>query len=323
MPTTYEILSMKRLFSFLAITVLAISCLTACNSRTQETPAATNRLRIVTTIFPQYDFAREIAGGKADITMLLKPGMESHSYEPSPRDIQSIQNSDLFIYTGGENDAWVENILNSMGEKKPATIKLLDTVKTVEEETANGMEHGHDGHRHDIDEHVWTSPKNAIAIVDRIAAAMSEKDPDNATLYEQNRQRYVGQLQQMNATFRDVIGHAKRKTLLFGDRFPFRYFADEYGLKYYAAFTGCSVETEASAATLAFLIDRAKKEHIPVVFTIEFSNGKIADAISDATGARKMTLYSYHNLTRDQLVAGETVLGLMQKNIDSLKTALY
>ena len=291
---------MKRLFSFLAITVLAISCLTACNSRTQETPAATNRLRIVTTIFPQYDFAREIAGGKADITMLLKPGMESHSYDPSPRDI-----------------------LNSMGEKKPATITLLDTVKTVEEETANGMEHGHDGHRHDIDEHVWTSPKNAIAIVDRIAAAMSEKDPDNATLYEQNRQRYVGQLQQMNATFRDVIGHAKRKTLLFGDRFPFRYFADEYGLKYYAAFTGCSVETEASAATLAFLIDRAKKEHIPVVFTIEFSNGKIADAISDATGARKMTLYSYHNLTRDQLEAGETVLGLMQKNIDSLKTALY
>ncbi len=323
MPTTYEILSMKRLFSFLAIAVLAISCLTACNSRTQETPAATNRLRIVTTIFPQYDFAREIAGGKADVTMLLKPGMESHSYEPSPRDIQSIQNCDLFIYTGGENDAWVENILNSMGEKKPATIKLLDTVKTVEEETANGMEHGHDGHRHDIDEHVWTSPKNAIAIVDRIAAAMSEKDPDNATLYEQNRQRYVGRLQQMDATFRDVIGHAKRKTLLFGDRFPFRYFADEYGLKYYAAFTGCSVETEASAATLALLIDRAKKEHIPVVFTIEFSNGKIADAISDATGARKMTLYSYHNLTRDQLEAGETVLGLMQKNINSLKTALY
>ncbi|MBS7405364.1 MAG: zinc ABC transporter substrate-binding protein, partial [Oxalobacter sp.] len=136
-------------------------------------------------------------------------------------------------------------------------------------------------------------------------------------------QRYVGQLQQMDATFRDVIGHAKRKTLLFGDRFPFRYFADEYGLKYYAAFTGCSVETEASAAPLAFLIGRAKKEHIPVVFTIEFSNGKIADAISDATGARKMTLYSYHNLTRDQLEAGETVLGLMQKNIDSLKTALY
>ncbi len=305
------------------MTALAAICLTACDSRTHETPASTHRLRIVTTIFPQFDFAREIGGGKADVAMLLKPGMESHSYEPSPRDIQSIQNSDLFIYTGGENDAWVENILNAMGDKKPATIKLLDTVNTVEEETVDGMEHDHDGPRHDIDEHVWTSPKNAVIIVDRIAAAMAEKDPANAGLYEQNRQRYVGQLQQMDTTFRDVIGHAKRKTLLFGDRFPFRYFADEYGLKYYAAFSGCSVETEASAATLAFLIERAKKEHIPVVFTIEFSNGKIADAISDATGARKMTLYSYHNLTRDQLEAGETVLGLMQKNIDSLKTALY
>ncbi len=305
------------------MTALAAICLTACDSRTHETPASTHRLRIVTTIFPQFDFAREIGGGKADVAMLLKPGMESHSYEPSPRDIQSIQNSDLFIYTGGENDAWVENILNAMGDKKPATIKLLDTVNTVEEETVDGMEHDHDGPRHDIDEHVWTSPKNAVIIVDRIAAAMAEKDPANAGLYEQNRQRYVGQLQQMDTTFRDVIGHAKRKTLLFGDRLPFRYFADEYGLKYYAAFSGCSVETEASAATLAFLIERAKKEHIPVVFTIEFSNGKIADAISDATGARKMTLYSYHNLTRDQLEAGETVLGLMQKNIDSLKTALY
>ena len=305
------------------MTALAAICLTACDSRTHETPASTHRLRIVTTIFPQFDFAREIGGGKADVAMLLKPGMESHSYEPSPRDIQSIQNSDLFIYTGGENDAWVENILNAMGDKKPATIKLLDTVNTVEEETVDGMEHDHDGPRHDIDEHVWTSPKNAVIIVDRIAAAMAEKDPANAGLYEQNRQRYVGQLQQMDTTFRDVIGHAKRKTLLFGDRFPFRYFADEYGLKYYAAFSGCSVETEASAATLAFLIERAKKEHIPVVFTIEFSNGKIADAISDATGARKMTLYSYHNLTRDQLEAGETILGLMQKNIDSLKTALY
>ena len=314
---------MKRIFSLLAVTALTISCLTACNSRTQETSAATHRLRIVTTIFPQYDFAREIGNGKADVTMLLKPGMESHSYEPSPRDIQSIQNSDLFIYTGGENDAWVENILNAMGDKKPATIKLLDTVKTVEEEAVTGMENSHDGHRHDIDEHVWTSPKNAITIVDRIAAAMAEKDPANANLYEQNRQHYVAELQQMDTAFRDVVSHAKRKTLLFGDRFPFRYFADEYGLKYYAAFSGCSTETEASAATLAFLIDRAKKEHIPVVFTIEFSNGKIADAISDATGARKMTLYSYHNLTRDQLEAGETVLGLMQKNIDSLKTALY
>lgn len=313
---------MKRFFSILIVAVLSLFCLVACQSRTQEDKPAQHKLNVVTTIFPQYDFARQLAGNKAEVTMLLKPGMESHSYEPTPQDIKMVQNCDLFIYTGGENDVWIEEILNSMGDKKPATLKLLDIVPTVREEVVKGMEHDHDDGADEIDEHVWTSPKNAMAIVNRIAAQMSEKDPENAKTYEMNRESYIRQLKSLDTAFRDIVDHAKRKTVLFGDRFPFRYFTDEYGLKYYAAFTGCSTETEVSAATMAFLIDRVKQEHLPVVFTIEFSNGKIADAISDATGARKMTLFSNHNITRDQLEAGETFLSLMNKNVESLRTAL-
>lgn len=313
---------MKRFFSILIMAVLPLCFLVACQSRTQEDKPNPHKLKVVTTIFPQYDFARQLAGDKAEVTMLLKPGMESHTYEPTPQDIKLIRNSDLFIYTGGENDVWIEEILSSMGDKKPATLKLLDIVPTVKEEVVKGMEHDHDDGEDELDEHVWTSPKNAMAIVNSIAAKMSEKDPENAKAYETNRENYILQLKSLDDAFRNVVKNAKRKTILFGDRFPFRYFADEYGLKYYAAFSGCSTETEASAATMAFLIDRVKREHLPVVFTIEFSNGKIADAISDATGARKMTLFSNHNITRDQLEAGENFLSMMNKNVESLKAAL-
>lgn len=313
---------MKRFISILIVSIFSLFCLVACQSRSEEDKPIQHKLKVVTTIFPQYDFARQIAGDKAEVAMLLKPGMESHSYEPTPQDIKLIQNSDLFIYTGGENDVWIEEILSSMGDKKPATLKLLDIVPTVKEEVVKGMEHNHDDDEDEPDEHVWTSPKNAMAIVNSIAAKMSEKDPENAKTYETNRENYILQLKSLDTAFRDVVKNAKRKTILFGDRFPFRYFADEYGLRYYAAFSGCSTETEASAATIAFLINRVKQEHLPVVFTIEFSNGKIADSISDATGAKKVTLFSNHNISRDQLEAGETFLSLMNKNVESLNTAL-
>lgn len=343
----------KALFTTLAA-VLVLTGLSACNSPDQ--PAVeddSDKLSIVTTIFPQYDFTRQIVGDKADVTMLLKPGAESHSYEPTPQDIKNIQNCDLFIYTGGENDVWVDDILNSMGDQKPETLRLVDCVPTVHEEIVEGMEHEHededeyeheqengDGHEHEqengdeheqeseqeheeeTDEHVWTSPRNAVEIVDKITFLLCEKDQKNADTYKKNSGDYKKQLEELDASFREVVDQAKRKTLLFGDRFPFRYFADAYDLDYYAAFTGCSTETEVSAATVAFLTDKVKEDQLPVVFVIELSDGKTADTICEATGAKKMTLYSCHNITKDQMEDGATYLSMMRENVDSLRAAL-
>lgn len=508
---------MKRSLSFCIALMMAIFCLNGCSTQpqaemSQSASTDNSKLKVVTTIFPQYDFTRQIAGDSAEVTMLLKPGAESHSYEPTPQDIQAVQECDLFIYTGGENDIWVENILESMDDKKPDTLKLVDCVATVTEEIVEGMEHGHghehaeieessikdrplsdftgdyqtvlpyyedgtlddyitdqaeenessfddmkqellerytsdyqnisisentvtftdtagkvsaeydysgfktitgedgditsvwyafeitsrtdgipscllfsdhaidrgehgeehdehdevphfhllygdessdslidienwtpvyfaadasgeqvketlEGHSHEseeeMDEHVWTSPINAIEIVKKITEILSQKDNTNAPIYSKNSTAYIKQLENLDASLHDVTDNAKRKTILFGDRFPFRYLADEYGLSYYAAFSGCSTETDASAATVAFLIDKVEEDAIPVVFSIELSNVKIADTICETTDAQKLTLHSCHNVSQEQMTSGATYLSIMEENIENLRAALY
>ena len=325
---------MKKHISVILTAVLAAVCLSACGKSGKTEDAGASELSVVATIFPPYDFTRQIAGDDADVIMLLSPGAESHSYEPTPQDIKTIQSCDLFIYTGGESDVWVEDILSSMGDQMPETLRLVDCVPTVTEEIVEGMEHGHEehedhgdledheDHEEETDEHVWTSPQNAIKIVENITSRLCEMDPDNAGSYEKNSAGYIEQLEMLDASFREVVGQAERRTILFGDRFPFRYFADEYGLDYYAAFPGCSDETEASAATVAFLINKVNEEQIPVIFTIERSNGKLADSICEATGAEKRILYSCHNVTRNQLDSGATYLSMMMENVESLRAAL-
>ena len=288
-----------------------------------------NKINVVTTIFPTYDFVRQIGGENVNVTMLLKPGQEAHSYEPTPKDILNIQNSDLFIYVGGENDVWVDEILDSMENNRPQTLKLLDITNTLEEEIVEGMEDEHN-HHHDhshedeasIDEHVWTSPKNSILIVEEINNILSEKDEKNSNIYNTNAENYIKSLENLDEKFRQVVDSSKRKTVLFGDRFPFIYFAKEYGINYYAAFSGCSTETEASPKTITFLINKVKEEQIPVVFTIKFSNGKIADTIVEATNTKKLMLNSGHNLTKEQLESGVTYLSLMEENVEILREAL-
>ena len=306
------------------------------------------KISVVTTIFPPYDFVREIAGDEADIKMLLKPGEETHSYEPTPQDIIAIQNSDVFIYTGGENDVWVEDILSSMPDSDMVTLRLTDCVDTVEEEQVEGMKgsagHDHDeedyddvhgGHGdeagdgeaeeespHEVDEHVWTSPVNASLIVEQIKNVLSQADPDNSELYEENTLAYQEQLSELDREFREVVDNAKRDVMIFGDRFPFRYFADEYGLEYYAAFPGCAGDTEPSAATMAFLIEKVKEEKVPAVLKMELSNADIANAIAEATGTEVKVLYSCHNLSADDFENGETYLSMMQKNVETLKEVL-
>lgn len=289
-----------------------------------------DRIRVVATIFPQYDFVRQIAGERAELKMLLKPGEESHSYEPTPQDIIAIQNCDLFIYVGGENDAWVEDILDSMPESGMQTLRLMDCVDTVEEEHVQGMQeekgHEHGGQEedsvHEMDEHVWTSPVNAAQIVEKITEVLSGTDPENAADYRANAAEYEKKLAQLDREFREVTEQAEKKTVIFGDRFPFRYFADEYGLEYYAAFPGCASDTEPSAETMAFLIRKAKEENVSAVLKMELSSDNIANAVAEAAGADVRVFYSCHNLSAEQFENGETYLSMMEKNVETLKEVL-
>lgn len=469
-----------------------------------------DKLQIISTIFPPYDFVRQIAGDAVEVTMLLPLGSESHSFEPTPQDIIRIQNCDVFLYIGGETDAWVDRILGSMSLENTLVLPLLDMVDTVGEEIIEGMEHGHDhshdevdpdqihdrplsdwdgewasiaplaaqgaldaylaplaeaedtsleavkaaqaerwqsdfdaftvdgtavsiggqsaqyayqgyalvegehgasvwyqyalaapaegmpaclafsdhgtggeetehaeddhgahaqeahthlrygddgfaalldaegwspffvdahasaddvlsiltGHSHaeeevELDEHVWTSPKNAKTIVNTLAETLSTLDPDNAPAFRERAAAYGLELDALDQAFAEVVAGAARTTLVFGDRFPFRYFADAYGLDYYAAFPGCATETEASASTIAFLIDKVRAEEIPVVFSIEFSNGRIADAIAESTGAARLEMHSCHNVSKKDFDNGADYLSLMWTNVDRLKEALY
>lgn len=356
--------------AFLAL-MTAAAGLTGCGAQAEAEDDG--RMKIVTTIFPQYDFARAISGGLADVRMLLSPGEEVHSYEPTPMDIMEIQNCDLFIYVGGENDVWVERILENMGDEQPQTLRLVDLTETLSEEIVEGMmesrghdhehshEHSHEEgeeheheeteeheheeteeheheeteeHEHEYggdssheeheeaDEHVWTSPVKAAEITEGIAQKMAELEPENAEVYLANARAYEEQILEVDAQFREIVENGVRRTIVFGDRFPVRYFAEEYGLEYYAAFPGCSSETEPSASTLAFLIDKVREEHIPVVFSIEFSNGNIARAICESGGAVPRTFYSCHNVTKDQMESGATYVSMMAENLEVIREAL-
>jgi len=319
---------MKRLFTFPAwILIFSLAILSGgcrrIESGRNKTQKANGKINVVSVIFPSYDFIRSIAGDKVNLIMLLPPGSESHSYEPKPQDIISIKDSSLLIYPGGENSDWVERILDSISNLSENTIVLnmIDLVDAVEEEIVEGMQN--DDEEPAFDEHVWTSPRNAKAIVAAITNALCELDSANADYYRQNAAAYSAQLDELDASFKAVVDGAKRKTIIFGDRFPFRYLADAYGLDYFAAFPGCSTDTEPSAATVAFLINKVRSEKLPVIFHIELSNEKIADTISEATGAKKLLLHSCHNLTKNDFEKGLTYLDVQKTNVLNLKEALW
>ncbi|MDU1772307.1 MAG: metal ABC transporter substrate-binding protein [Dialister micraerophilus] len=321
---------MKKLLACALAASVAIFGLTACSNQDK---ADAHKLKIVTTNFAEYDFARQITGDKADVKMLLKPGAESHSYEPSPQDIKTIQDSDLFVYVGGDSDEWVGDILESM-DKKPNTFKLMDAVDLMEEEVKEGMVHEHhhdDEHEHEheehadepeMDEHVWTSPVNAIKIVEKMSAEIIKLDPNNADTYKKNTEEYIKKLQKLDGEFREVVNNGKRKEIVVGDRFPFLYFVKEYGIEYYAAFPGCSKDTDTNPATIAFLTEKVKEDNIPVVFHIELSNEQMSKAIAEATGAKSELLNAVHNISDEDFKKGVTYIDLMEHNVEVLKEAL-
>ena len=327
---------MKKTLITAIVAIIALFPVTACQN-IDNTHSLDGRLSVVSTIFPYYDFVREIADGKVINTMLLKPGSESHSYEPTPRDIIMIQNCDLFIYTGGESDAWLDRILDSLDISQMNILRTMDFIDVLEESVIEGMEadsdgsgsstggiNGHSGAAGtpEFDAHVWTSPRNAILITEAISGALCAIDQTNAAEYIQHADNYSAKLTELDAEFRAVVNSAAINIMVFADRFPFRYFAETYGLECYAAFPGCSAESEASAGTVAFLIDIIKSKNISVVYYTEFSNQQMADSISEYTGARKLLFHSCHNVSGADFDNGSSYLSLMQKNVETLKEGL-
>lgn len=283
-------------------------------------------LRIVCTSFPCYDFARAVAGDRGEIQLLIKPGAEVHSYEPTPSEVLSIAECDLFVYIGGESDAWVRSILDSFGNAAPRTLRFFDCIEGIEEEEKEGMTLA-DGHDHgagevEYDEHIWTSPVNAAAMVNALRDALCAIRPEAADAFAGNAERYADGIMELDGEIRATVDSAARRELIFADRFPFLYFVREYGLEYCAAFPSCAAESEPSAKTLAYLIERVKTDGIPAVYTIELSSGRTAQAISEETGAKVLTMQSIQNVSEADFSAGENYLTLMRRNLEALREGL-
>ena len=304
--------------------------LTGCGQTVPE--RVPGRLRIVTTVFPAYDFARAAAGGLADVELLLPPGTESHSYESTPADILAVQDCDLFIYLGGESDECVETILDAV-DPRGEQLRMIDCVPLLEEELVEGMQHSH-AHEHEhgheeehdhgegevtgLDEHVWTDPANAAAITRTIGEKLSALDGAHGDAYRSAARDYAQKLEELDRAFGEFFAE-DRGPMVFGDRFPLRYFAAAYGVEYYAAFPGCGTQTEPSAATVAFLTEKVRREQLPVVWYIEFSNHLVADSIAEAAGAETAMFHTCHNVSRQEIEAGATYLSLMEGNLETLR----
>lgn len=302
-----------------------------------EPGAAENRLNVVTTLFPYYDFARQIGGERINLTLVIPAGMDSHSFEPTPADMRTIQSADILLSNGGAMEHWLEEVLDAIDTGGMTVVTMMDHVDVVEEELVEGMEDGghdheedskdyidHDGHEAEIeyDEHIWTSPVNAMKLTEVIRDTLMQADPDNAEEYRENADAYLAELTELDAGFKEVSDARVRNLMVVGDKFSFRYLADQYKFDYRAAFSGCSTDTEPSAKTIAYLIDKIREEQIPVVYYLELSSHRVAEIIGEETGAEPLLLHSCHNVTRAQFDSGITYAKLMRQNIENLRKGL-
>ena len=332
---------MKKIITLMLVAVLAVCALSGCGTSKSGEDKNDKKIKIVTTIFPEYDWVMQILGDKADkadVTMLLDKGVDLHSYQPSTADIAKISEADVFIYVGGESDEWVEDVLKEAKNKNLKVINLMDVMgdKAKEEEVKEGMQPEEEEHAEEAkdgkeeeeveyDEHVWLSLKNAKIFTKKIADVLSEVDKDNAKTYQANYESYAKKLDDLDKKYADAVASAKNKTLVFGDRFPFRYLVNDYGLDYYAAFVGCSAESEASFETVTFLAKKIDELGLGNVLTIEGKNHKIAKTVVDNTknkDQKVLTMDSMQSTTSKDVKNGATYLGIMEKNLEVLKEAL-
>lgn len=336
----------KKIFGLILAGAVLI---TGCTAKTEKKDKGDNtkgKLKIVTTIFPEYDITRAIAKDKVDLELMIKPGVDVHSFTPTPQDIKTVQNSDIFVYGGTEHDKWVENLTKSIDMKNKKVVKLVDGIQQLEEESVDGMKHEHhhddkkeDEHNHDhkhekedehnhkgeekeLDPHYWTSPKNAIQMVKTITNALVEKDPDNAEFYKENAKNYIKQLEGVDKELHDVVDNAKIKKVVIADRFPFRYLFKDLGLEYRALFSGCSVESTASAGQIKKMVDYVKENKIPVVYHIEMGKGELAETVAKNSGSKVKLLHSIHTVTKEDFDKGVTYIDLMKQNVEALKEGL-
>ena len=310
-----------------AVTAIALGA-SLCGCSGGETADSADRPLIITTIFPAYDFARQVFGDTAEVRMLLKSGQESHSYDPSAKDIVEINGCDLFVYNGGESDQWVESVLQAAPDVE--TFRMTDAVSLLDEEHSEGMQeddhdHDHDhadGDEEEYDEHVWTSPDNAAAIVRALGSRAKALFPDSAAELDSNTESYAAQIGKIDGRLKELLDGEKRY-FIFGDRFPLLYFFKHYGLNYYAAFPGCGSETEPSAQTVTFLLDKlGQPDAVKAVFCIELSGRKLADVLAEDSGLDVVEFHSCHNITADDFAAGETYVSLMERNLQTLEKVL-
>jgi zinc transport system substrate-binding protein len=319
-----------RKFAFLVALVLA-SFFAACGL--QDKPAGSNKVSIVATIFPQYDWLRNILGeyaDRVDLKLLIKNGTDLHSYEPSALDIASIASADLVVYVGGESDEWIEKALAATPKAGRVQVNLMKALgdRVKEEEVIEGMQSdpGEDGEGPENDEHIWLSLKNAEILVKSLAQTLAKIDTANASIYRANAILYASKIHDLDWAYDSTVSYAPQKAILFGDRFPFRYMVDDYGIKYYAAFVGCSAESEASFETVAYLAGMMDSLSLPAIFTIDGSHPNVARAILNASKNSKnapvLELNSMQSVTDEQIRSGLDYLSIMQSNLEMLKKAL-
>ena len=333
----------RRVISLLLALTLILTALTGCRplagqdkkSSSREAGAKQDKYKIVCTTFPQYDWVMNLVGDlkdKFELTYLMESGVDLHSYRPSATDMAKIEGADLFIYVGGESDAWVADALKDSKNQSLRTVNMLDSLGDgkKEEEVVEGMqkeeekeEEGDKGPEYD--EHVWLSLKNARKLTGLISDHMKKIDPADADAINANTKAYQKKLEDLDQTYAEEIKKTGHKPVLFGDRFPFRYLIDDYGLKYYAAFVGCSAESEASFQTVSFLAGKVDELHLPVILTIEKSDHKIAETIRENTRDKNqkiLTLDSLQSVSREDIEKGRNYLKAMEENLDVLKAAL-
>lgn len=292
-------------------TLLLLPCLVLCGCG-EAAPKEKEGLQIVTSIFPVYDFARAVAGEGAEVTMLLPPGADSHSYEPSPKEMAALYESDLFLYTGSQMELWAKTL----------TAELPDTIAVCSLSEGLELSHDHEGHDHGVDPHLWTDPVLAQQLLQKITGSLCAVDEENAEAYRQRAEEYYGELTALHEELMSLREQAVRDTLYFGGRFAFSYLCERYELTAVSAYDSCSAEAEPSAAVIARMTDEMKKKKIPVIYYEELSEPKIANFLAEETGAEPLLLHSAHNLSREEFEAGITYMDIMRENIENLRKGL-